>query len=193
MTTSLSWHLATVVLSPFLMPGSKFARLGFRKALVNCAWIKKAFASARVRRGRASRSRFLKDVVSLLRRWGVSRNGKRSGAAPGPSVPGHVRFARSRRTSLWGLLEGRVALTSQRGHCHFWTPRNGSWRRSPDSSARETSEFLKHVPSCMLFDVQKVVIRRDASERSAKDAQHVLHSFQSCVESFASGFTAGLV
>ena len=36
-------------------------------------------------------------------------------------------------------LEGRVALTSLRCHCNFWTPRNGSWRRSVVSSPRENT------------------------------------------------------
>ena len=57
-------------------------------------------ASVRMRQKKGSRSRFVKDVVSLLRRWGVSRNGQGSGGVPGPSVPGHVRFAPSRRMQL---------------------------------------------------------------------------------------------
>ena len=37
------------------------------------------------------------------------------------------------------LLEGRVAQTSRRCRCSFWTLRNGSWRRTVVSSARRTS------------------------------------------------------
>ena len=45
---------------------------------------------------------------------------------------------------------------------HLWDPRNGSCRRSVVSSARKTL-FLEHVPSCMLFAMQNVVIRQNAS------------------------------
>ena len=55
----------------------------------------------------------------------------------GPSVPGRVRFAPSRRILVWKarvrtsmrhpLPEGRVARTSLRFRCNFWIPRNGNF------------------------------------------------------------------
>ena len=133
----------------------------------------------------------------------MSRSGPVSVAVPVPSVPGHVRFAPLRQMLFYRvqvrmrmrchLLQGRVARTSQRCRCHFCIPRNGCWRRAMISFGRKTSEFSKHVPSCMLFIKQRVVIRRDASWsfltilrwcwRLAKDAQTIFHCFQSCVES----------
>ena len=131
-------------------------------------------ATVRMHRKRGLRSRFVKDVASWPRRLVESQNGQGSREAPGPFVPGRVRFAPSLRMLFfedvqvrmrvrYRLIEGRVARTSQRSRCNFWTPRNGSWWRTVVSSERQTSQFSKHVPSCMLFVVQKVVIRRDAS------------------------------
>ena len=57
-------------------------------------------ASVRVHRKTASLLPFVKDIVSLLRRLGVSLNRHGSEAVPGPSMQGHVRFARSRRMLL---------------------------------------------------------------------------------------------
>ena len=57
-------------------------------------------ASVRMRRKIASRSRFVKDVVSWLRRLGVSQSGQGSRETPGPSVPGRVRSA----PSVWMLF-----------------------------------------------------------------------------------------
>ena len=50
-------------------------------------------ASVRMRRKSGSHSRSVKDVVSLPRRSVVFRRGQGSKEAPGPSVPGRVRFA----------------------------------------------------------------------------------------------------
>ena len=119
---------------------------------------------------RTSRLRLVKDVVRWLRRWSASRNGQGSGAVPGPSVPRLVRFAPSRRMLFLGvqvrlrmrcrLFEGSVARTSQRCRCNFRTPRNESWRRTVVS--RKTSQFQRQSPPCMLFVLQKVVIRWDS-------------------------------
>ena len=87
MVTSLSWRSATVVLS-ILDASFKFVRASF---LVSGVCAGRMSASVRMRQKQGSRSRFLKDAVSLLRRWGVSRSGQGSRAVPGPSVPGHVR------------------------------------------------------------------------------------------------------
>ena len=89
---SSSWHSATVVLSRSLMPPSNLCEpswfqeshgqlCGGNRELSGKFFVFSAVigvfgglmsASARMHRKRASRSRFVKDVVSLLRRWGVS-------------------------------------------------------------------------------------------------------------------------
>ena len=122
-------------------------------------------ASVRMHRKRASRSRFVEDVASWLRRWAVSQSGHGSREGPGPSVPGRVRCAPSRQMLFWSfqvrtrmtccLPEGRVARTSGKCLYNFWIPQNGDWRRLVVSFARRTSEFSKHVPSCMLSDMQR--------------------------------------
>ena len=108
MVTSLSWQSAIVVFS-ILDASFKFARATYlvsgeprsivlleQRAFVGIfSTVIGVFdgllsASVRMHRKRASCLRFVKDVVSLLRRCGVSRNGQGSRAVPGPCVPGHV-------------------------------------------------------------------------------------------------------
>ena len=105
--TSPSLHSVAVVLSPSLMPPSNLRERPswFQESHGQlCVWNRAPFgefsvftavsgvfdglmsASVRMHRKRASRSRSVKDVVTLLWRWRVSRNGQGSGAAPGPSV-----------------------------------------------------------------------------------------------------------
>ena len=62
-------------------------------------------ASVRMHRKRASRSRFVKDVVSLLWRLSVFRNRQASRKAQGPSVPGPVRFDPSYRKLVFGEFQ----------------------------------------------------------------------------------------
>ena len=102
MVTSPSWRSAAVELTQSF----KFARASFLvRAMVNCAYGTKSIrgdfvfsavigifaglmsASVRMQRKRTSRSRFVKDVASSLRRWVVSQSGQGSREAPGPSVP----------------------------------------------------------------------------------------------------------
>ena len=86
-----------------------------RGALVNCAYGAKSivgiqclirsfvgltFASVRMHQKWDSRSRFVKDVASWLRRLVGSQSGQGSGEAPGPSVPSRVRFAPSLQMSI---------------------------------------------------------------------------------------------
>ena len=67
-------------------------------------------APVRVRQKTGSRSRSVKAVVSCLRKSVVSPSGQDSRGVPGPSVPGRVRFAPSRRMSVWSVQEGEVFL-----------------------------------------------------------------------------------
>ena len=76
--------------------------------MVNCEYgarsIWRYLVSVRMQRKRASRSRFVKNVV-MLREWSVSRNGQGSREAPGPSMPGCVPFAPSRQMSVRNLAK----------------------------------------------------------------------------------------
>ena len=141
--TSLSWRPAIVVLSQVLTQASfKIAgrRVWFPESHGQlCVWSKEVLvesyvfsaviglfagfmsASVRMRRKRSSRSRFVKDVVSWLRRWAVSLNGQGSRAVPGPSVPGRVRSAPSRRTLLQGCssLDDEVSLARRESRADF--------------------------------------------------------------------------
>ena len=99
----------------------------------------------------------------------MSQSGQDSREVPSRSVPGRVRSAPSWRTSFWSvhvrtrmrslLLEGRVVRTSLRFRYNSWFRRNGEWRRAVVSAAGKTSTNSKHVPSCVLFALQKIVIR----------------------------------
>ena len=46
-------------------------------------------------------------------------------------------------------LARRERRTSLRCRCNFGIPRHGNWPRTVVSSARKTSKFLRHVPSCI--------------------------------------------
>ena len=103
----------------------------------------------------------------------VSSSRQASREASGPSVPGHVRFAPSRRESTWIIpvptrmrccsSEKSVVQTSLRRHCKFLDPSKWKLTAYGVSSARKTSEFLRHVPSCMPSGIRRVVVRRDSS------------------------------
>ena len=60
-------------------------------------------ASVRMHRKRGSRSRFVKDAASWLRRFVESQRGQGEGEAPSRSVPGRVRFAPLFRMSTWNV------------------------------------------------------------------------------------------
>ena len=94
----LLWSWSTVHLKHRAFGGEFFVS---STVIGVCIGLMSAFVP--MHRKRASRSRFVKDVVSWLRRWAVSRNGQGSRAAPGPSVPGRVRFAPSRRRPVWSI------------------------------------------------------------------------------------------
>ena len=76
-------------------------------------------ASVRMHRKRASRSRFVKYVVNWLRSWAVSRSGQGSRAVPGPSVPGRVLSAPSRRMLFWSSDEDEVSLARRESDADF--------------------------------------------------------------------------
>ena len=68
---------------------------------------------------RASRSRFVKNVASWLRRLVVSQSGQGSREVPGPSVPGRVRSAPSCQMLFWSLDEDEVPLARRRVRADF--------------------------------------------------------------------------
>ena len=97
----------------------------------------------------------------------MSRNGQSSRA---------VLFARSRALHSAGVVsecsssdEDEVSIARRRSRADLLEVSlqlldpSGIWRRTVVSFAWETSYFSKHAPSCMLFDMQRAVIRRDAS------------------------------
>ena len=155
-----------------------------------------ASASVRLRRKRSSRSRFVKDVVSWLRKWVLSRNGQGSRAAPGPSVPGRVRSAPSRWKSVWSvqvrtrmrcrLPDGRAARTSLR--CRAvpgeWTDVCGFCQ--PPELARCVEDSLGHRQkdqSCHheLWLHLDLVSNRYAHESRGNHDQRVLLKEWSCL------------
>ena len=115
------WHSATVVLSQSLTTASssRGPPTNFQEGHGQlCVWNRELWgefhvfsavigvsdclmsASVPMHRKRAVRLRLVNDVVRLLGTLGVSRNGRGSGAVPGPSVPGRVRSVPSRQMSL---------------------------------------------------------------------------------------------
>ena len=88
--------------------------------------------SASVRMHRKGFAFEVQDAASRRRKLVESQNGQGSREAPGPSVPGRVRFAASRQMSIW------VVRVPTRCRFNFWIPRNGNWRRAVVSSARKT-------------------------------------------------------
>ena len=115
MVTSLSWRSAIVELSQFLTPASSSrGRLIWSPESRGqlCVWSKEHLvescvfsvvigvfagltsASVPTYRKRASHSRIVKDAARWRRRLDESQSGQDSREAPGPSVPGRVRFAR---------------------------------------------------------------------------------------------------
>ena len=119
--TSISWRSAIVVLFQSVMPASNMGgRLSWFQEShgQQCVWntdhLEEFFvfsevievfaglvsATVWIHRNRASRSRFVKDVLSWLWRWAVSRNGEGSRAVAGPFAPETVlemlKFGRGR-------------------------------------------------------------------------------------------------
>ena len=61
------------------------------------------------------------------------------------------------------LPKERVARTFRKYRCNLWIHRKGNWRHTLVSVAMKTSQFTRRVPSCMLFEMLRRVIRRDTS------------------------------
>ena len=122
--TNLFWHSPIVESSQFLTQASSShgRRIWFPESRGRlCVWSKELLvescvfsavngvfaglttASVRMHWKRGSHSRFVKDAASWPSRLVGSQSGQGSREAPGPSVPGCVRFAPSRRRLVWSV------------------------------------------------------------------------------------------
>ena len=183
MVTSPSWRSAIVVLSQSLTRGRLFCLQQSLGQL--CVWGKELLvesyvfsavigvfagltsASVRMHRKRALGA-FLKDVVRRLVESHCGQGSREDPCqvvcAPFHRAGGQLGVFKFRRgCDVACPKRERVARTSRKCRCNFWIPRNGNWRSSVVPSAKKTTQFSKHVPHCMLFDMQRVVIRRGAS------------------------------
>ena len=180
--TSTVWSSATVVFSQsWTQASSSRVHLIASKEHLEESYVFSAVigvfaglmsASVLMHRKWASLSRFAKVVAGWLRRLVGCQSGQGSREVPDPSVPGRVRFASSLRMSIW-QFQVQTRMT-----CRL--PREKSFADFPEVSLQlldpsdwrlaayggffrdENIKFLKQVPSWMLSDMQRVVVRRDA-------------------------------
>ena len=129
-------------------------------------------ASVRMRQKKVSHSRFMKDVVSWLRKFAAFRREK-SIEAPGPSVPGRVRSVApdvdlessgSDENEVSLLPEGRVALDSLRFRHNLKICGNGDWRRTVVFFREENIIVLE-----ARFTMDAVLLRRKVSAGALLD------------------------
>ena len=100
----------------------------------------------RMHRKRASCARFVKVVASWFRRSVGSPSGQASVEAPGPSVHGRMRLASSLRMSMCRESCANFPEVSLQLLC----PSEWKLVAYGASFAKKTSQFLKHLPSCLL-------------------------------------------
>ena len=184
MVTSPSCHSATVVLSRSLMPASNLrGRLAWFQGSHGqlCIWNEEHLGKFYV----------FSPVIGVSdgsmsaseKGFGFAiREGRRELAAEVGRVSERTRFKRSSGSSCARSRALRSIAPDVDLEC-------SSSDEDEVSLARRESR-AKHVPSCRVLDMQRVVVRWDAScsfltilrwcERSAKDAHNVLQCFQSC-------------